>query len=65
MKENARILEFDVKKLETMSELNAAQLALLQDIASGAVTVPESQPIQKELDFKSLRSIFGHFETGT
>lgn len=40
----------NVNKLKTMSELGAAQQALLQDIASGAVTAAEWRPIQKELN---------------
>ena len=60
VKENARILKFDVKKLRTTNELSAAQQALLQDIISGAVTISESQLIQKELDYKALKSIFGY-----
>ncbi len=39
----------DVKKLKTMSELSAAQQALLDDIASRELTVAEGRPIQKEL----------------
>ena len=50
MNRNAHILKFDVKKLKTMAELGSAQLALLQDISSGAVTNAEWRPIQKELN---------------
>ena len=39
----------DVKKLKTMSDLSAAQQALLDDIASRELTVAEGRPIQKEL----------------
>ncbi len=39
----------DVKKLKTMSELSAAQQALLDYIASRELTVAEGRPIQKEL----------------
>ena len=48
-KKDARI-PFDVKKLKTMKELADAQLALIQEIKSGALTVAESRPIQKELN---------------
>ena len=59
MKNSAVILRFDIKELKTMNELAAAHQALLQDIKSGAVTVSESQEIQKELDFQALKLIFG------
>ena len=50
MKKNAKILKFNVNKLKTMKELQGAQIALLQDITSGAVTVAESRPIYKGLN---------------
>jgi hypothetical protein len=40
----------DIRDLRTMSELGAAQRALLQDIASGEVTDREGRPIQKALN---------------
>jgi hypothetical protein len=40
----------DVKKLKTMTELPVAQLALLQEIRSGALTNAEWRPIQNELN---------------
>ena len=50
MKSNARILKFDVRELKTMAELRDAQLALLQDLNSGAVTDREWRPIQTEIN---------------
>ena len=40
----------DIKDLKTMSDLSAAQRALLQDIASGKVTDREGRPIQNGLN---------------
>ena len=40
----------DIRDLKTMSELSAAQRALLQDIASGKVTDREGRPIQNGLN---------------
>ena len=50
MKKDAQIQKFDVKKLKTMKELGDAQMALIHDITSGAMTLGESRPIQKELN---------------
>ena len=50
MKKNALILKFDVKKLKTMKELAAAQIALIQEIKSGALPEREWRPIQLELN---------------
>jgi hypothetical protein len=47
---NARIPQFAVKELKTMNDLAAAQLALLQDLNSGAVTEAEWRVIQKDLN---------------
>ena len=49
MKDTAEILAFKGKEIKTVQDLQAAQLALFHDIASGAVTPAESQPVQKEL----------------
>ena len=40
----------DIRDLKTMSELGAAQRALLQDIASGEVTDREGRPVPKSLN---------------
>ena len=40
----------DIRDLKTMSELGAAQRALLQDIASGKVTDRKGRPIQNKLN---------------
>jgi hypothetical protein len=50
LKENARILQFNVKELKTMNDLAAAQLALLQDLNSEAVTEAEWRVVQKDLN---------------
>ncbi len=50
MKKDARFQKFNVKKLKTMKELGDAQMALINDITSGAMTLRESRPIQKELN---------------
>jgi len=49
MKDAAEILAFKGKEIKTVRDLQAAQLALFHDIASGAVTPAESRPVQKEL----------------
>jgi len=46
IKDTAKILPFIGKQLKTVQDLQAAQLALLQDITSGAVTPAESQLVQ-------------------
>jgi hypothetical protein len=48
LKTNASIPQFAVKELKTMNDLAAAQLALLQDLNSGAVTEAEWRVIQKD-----------------
>ncbi|HMF48174.1 MAG TPA: hypothetical protein VK603_05995 [Candidatus Saccharimonadales bacterium] len=42
MKKDAQIKKFNVKKLKTMKELGDAQMALIHDITSGAMTLRES-----------------------
>jgi hypothetical protein len=49
MKDTAEILAFKGKELKTVQDLQAAQLALFHDIASGAVTPVESRLVQEDL----------------
>ena len=45
MKQNAKILEFKGKKLETIEHVRAVLIAILEDIEFGAATVTEAEPI--------------------
>ena len=49
MKLTAKILKFKDKKLETVEEVRAALIAILEDIESGDVTVTEATPIRDEI----------------
>ena len=46
MRDTAEILAFKRKEIKTVRDLSGAQLALLHDITSGAVTPAESQLVQ-------------------
>jgi hypothetical protein len=48
MNRTAKILGFKNKKLETVEEVRAALIAILEDIESGDVTVTEAKPIRDE-----------------
>jgi hypothetical protein len=50
MKPTAKILKFKDKKLETIKEVRAALIAILDDIQSGDATVTEAKPIEKEIE---------------
>jgi hypothetical protein len=50
MKETAAILGFIGRELKTIGDLQAAILALRQDLRRGAVTPKEARRIQKEID---------------
>ena len=56
MKLTAKILKFEDKKLETVEEVRAALIAILEDIESGDVTVSEATPIRDEIK-KMMREI--------
>ena len=64
MKDTAEILAFKGKEIKTVRDLQAAQLALFHDIASGAVTPAESRPVQKELSAR-LRSFEASLKAAT
>jgi len=49
MRDTAEILAFKGKEIKTVRDLSGAQLALLHDITSGAVTPAESRLVQEEL----------------
>ena len=49
MKLIAKILGFKGKKLETVEEVRAALIAILEDIESGDATIAEATPIKKEI----------------
>ena len=49
MKLTAKILKFKGKKLETVEEVRAALIAILEDIESGDATIAEATPIKKEI----------------
>ena len=49
MKQNAKILEFKGKKLETIEDVRAVLIAILEDIQSGDATVTEVKPITEEI----------------
>ena len=48
MKLTAKILKFKDKKLETVEEVRAALIAILEDIESGDATITEAKPIRDE-----------------
>ena len=48
MKLTAKIRKFKNKKLETVEEVRAALIAMLEDVQSGDVTVIEAKPIRDE-----------------
>jgi len=48
MNRTAKILRFKNKKLETVEEIRAALIAIIEDIQSGDVTVIEAKPIRDE-----------------
>jgi hypothetical protein len=56
MKLTAKILEFKGKKLETVEEVPAALIAIIEDIQSGDATSTEAEPIQEEIK-KLMRKI--------
>ena len=56
MKLTAKIIKFKGKKLETVEEVRAALIAILEDIESGDVTVSEATPIRDEIE-KMMREI--------
>jgi len=56
MKLTAKILKFKDKKLETVEEVRAVSIAILEDIESGDVTVSEAKPIRDEIK-KMMREI--------
>ena len=49
MKQNAKILEFKGKKLETIEDVRAVLFAILEDIQSGDAMVAEVKPITEEI----------------
>ena len=49
MKQTAKILKFKGKKLETVEEVRAALIAMLEDVQSGDATITEAKPIQEEI----------------
>ena len=56
MKLTAKILKFKDKKLETVEEVRAALIAILEDIESGDATITEAEPIQEEIQ-KLMRKV--------
>jgi hypothetical protein len=48
MKRTSKILKLKGKKLETVEEVRAALIAIIQDIESGDVTVTEAEPIRDQ-----------------
>ena len=46
MKLTAKILKFKNKKLETVEEVRAALIAILEDVESGDATIAEAKPIK-------------------
>jgi len=49
MKQTAKILEFKGKKLETVEEVRATLIAILEDVESGDATIAEATPLTKEI----------------
>ena len=56
MKLTAKILKFKDKKLETVEEVRAALIAILEDIESGDATIAEATPIKEEIQ-KLMRKL--------
>jgi hypothetical protein len=50
MKLTAKIIKFKGKKLETVEEVRAALIAILEDIESGDAPVTEAKPIRDETE---------------
>jgi hypothetical protein len=50
MKLTAKILKFKGKNLETVEEVRAALIAILEDIESGDAPVTEAKPIRDETE---------------
>jgi len=49
MKLTAKILKFKDKKLETVEQVRAALIAILEDVESGDATITEVTPIKEEI----------------
>ena len=49
MKLTAKIRKFKGKKLETVKEVRAALIAILEDIESGDATIAEATPLTNEI----------------
>jgi len=49
MKLTAKILKFKGKKLETVEEVRAALIAILEDIESGDATITDAESTQEEI----------------
>jgi hypothetical protein len=56
MKQTAKIRKFKNKKLETVEEVRAALIAILEDVQSGDATITEAEPIQEEIK-KLMRKV--------
>ena len=56
MKLTAKIRKFKGKKLETVEEVRAALIAMLEDIQSGDVTIAEATPLTNEIK-KLMRKV--------
>ena len=50
MKLTAKIIKFKDKKLETVEEVRAPLIAILEDIESGDAPVTEARPIRDETE---------------
>ena len=49
MKLTAKIRKFKGKKLETVEEVRAALIAILEDVESGDATIAEATPLTNEI----------------
>ena len=56
MKLTAKIRKFKGKKLETVEEVRAALIAILEDIESGDATIAEATPLTNEIK-KLMRKV--------
>ena len=64
MKLTAKILKFKGKKLETVEEVRAALIAILEDVESGDATITEATPIQEEIK-KLMRKLRAQMKSAT
>jgi len=64
MQQTAKILKFKGKTLKTLKDVQAAELAVLADLKSGAVTAMEAREIHVQLIAMLQQFVNGETNTG-